>query len=123
MNDRSARGPRILIVEDEPLIAIELEFVLREANFEIADITGKLERALLAIEGGTCDAAVLDANLEGISAAPVAIALASRGLPFLVLSGYASAQQPEALRAAPCLQKPADPAQIVKLLNQILAEI
>ena len=68
------------------------------------------------------NAAVLDANLNGISAAPIAVALVARGLPFLVLSGYAPDQHHEALQAGLCLQKPADPVHVIKLLNQILAE-
>ena len=122
MIDKLARCARILIVDDEPMIAIDLESVLLEAGFEIVGIAGNLEKALSIVESGVCDAAVLDANLNGVSAAPIAAALAARGLPFLVLSGYASDQQPEALRAGRYLQKPANPVQIVKVLNQIVSE-
>lgn len=122
MNDKTGRRARILIVDDEPMIAIFLESVLVEAGFEIAGVTGNLEKALSTVESGICDAAVLDANLDGVSAAPVAAALTARGLPFLVLSGYAADQQPEALRAGRCLLKPADPGQLIKLLNHIVSE-
>ena len=122
MIDKLLGCARILIVDDEPMIAIDLESVLLEAGFEIAGVTGNLEKALSMIQSGICDAAVLDANLDGVSAAPVAAALKARGLPFLVLSGYAADQQPEALRAGPCLQKPADPVQLIKLLNHILSK-
>ncbi len=113
---------RILIVEDEPLIALDLEGMLLDADFEVVDIAGTIEKALVIIEMGKLDAVLLDANLIGVSSAPVAVALAERGLPFLVLSGYAADQQPEAFRAGSYLQKPASPAQIIKLLNDILSE-
>lgn len=122
MNDKRARCARILIVEDEPIIAMDLRWVLTEAGFEIAGVTGNLAKAMSIVESGLFDAAVLDANLAGVSAAPIAVALVARGLPFLVLSGYAPEQQPGAFRAGRHLQKPADPVQIIKLLNQIVSE-
>ncbi|OYU76095.1 MAG: hypothetical protein CFE32_11655 [Alphaproteobacteria bacterium PA3] len=122
MNNSLGHRARILIVEDEPLIALDLEGMLLEADFEVVDIAGTIERALAFIELGKLDAVLLDANLKGVSSAPVAVALAELGLPFLVLSGYAADQQPEAFRAGSYLQKPASPAQIIKLLNDILTE-
>ena len=122
MDDSVGHQARVLIVDDEPLIAMDLEYMLVEAGFIIAGVTGNLQRALSLVESGICDAAVLDANLNGLSAAPIAVALVARGLPFLVLSGYAPEQQHEALRAGRCLQKPADPVRVIKVLNQILSE-
>jgi DNA-binding NtrC family response regulator len=122
MNNSLRHRTRILIVEDEPLIALDLEAILLDADFEVVDIAGTIEKALAIIQMGKSDAVLLDANLKGVSSAPVAIALAERGLPFLVLSGYAADQQPEAFRAGSYLQKPASPTQIIKLLNDILSE-
>ncbi|NOT40068.1 MAG: response regulator [Alphaproteobacteria bacterium] len=115
------RGARILIVDDEPIIALDLEQGLVNAGYEIAGVTGKIEKALSVVASGACDAAILDANLGGASATPIAAALTARGLPFLVLSGYSAHQQPEALRAAPHLQKPANWPQLIKMLSSILA--
>jgi DNA-binding response OmpR family regulator len=120
---KPARRPRILIVDDEPMIAIDLESVLLDAGFEIAGIAGNLEKALSIVESGVFDVAIIDANLNGVSAAPIAVAMAARGLPFLVLSGYALEQLDKALRAGGYLQKPANPAQIVKVLNQMVSEM
>ena len=122
MDDSVGHQARILIVDDEPVIAMDLEYMLVEAGFIIAGVTGNLQTALSLVESGICDAAVLDANLNGLSAAPIAVALVARGLPFLVLSGYAPDQQHEALRAGRCLQKPVDPAHFIEVLNQILSE-
>ncbi|HEX5600756.1 MAG TPA: response regulator, partial [Hyphomicrobiaceae bacterium] len=79
---------RILIAEDEPIIALSLQDLLVEAGFGVACVTGRLHKALALIEGPGCDAAIVDANLRGVSTGPAALALAVRGVPFIVLSGY-----------------------------------
>ena len=88
--DSQAR--RILIVEDEPMLAYAIEESVIEAGFLIAGVTGRLETALAIIESGVCDAAILDANLKGISAGPAASALKALGIPFIILSGYSRDQ-------------------------------
>ena len=85
-------------------------------------MTGKLEKALALIESGACDAAILDANLAGVSASPLASALAARGLPFIVLSGYSSEQLQGAFLGTLFLQKPCRPAQLLQTLNTIVPE-
>ena len=72
---------RILIVEDEPIIALTLQDLLVEAGFEVVCVTGKLQRALAVIEGAGCDAAIVDANLGGVSTSSAALALATRRVP------------------------------------------
>ena len=116
---KQERG-RILIVEDEPLIALELEEFLINAGFKIAAIAGKLEKALALIESGSCDAAIVDANLAGVSASPLASALTARGMPFIVLSGYSSEQLEGAFPGALLLQKPCRPAQVIQALHTIV---
>lgn len=111
---------RVLIVEDEPILAFALEELLIEAEFEIVGVATRLEKALAFIESGVCDAAILDANLAGVSAGPAALALAARGLPFLVLSGYSPDQLSNAFAGAPCLQKPCKPERLVAALRGIL---
>ena len=112
---------RILIVEDEPIIALTLQDLLAGAGFEIAGVAVKLETAFALIESGRCDAAILDANLAGVSATPLASALAERGLPFIVLSGYSPEQLQGAFPGALFfLQKPCRPAQVIRALKTIL---
>ena len=110
---------RILLVEDEPLIALELEELLIEAGFKVA-IAGQLEKALALIEHAAFDAAIIDANLAGVSANPLASALTGRGLPFIVLSGYSSEQLQGKFIGALFMQKPFQPAQLIKALNTIV---
>jgi DNA-binding response OmpR family regulator len=112
--------PRILIVEDEPLIALILEEVLIDAGFAIAGVAGKLDKALALVESDACDAAVVDANLVGVSASPVAIALAARGLPYIVMSGYSPDQMRGEYPRAIFLSKPCRPELLLETLNSIL---
>jgi len=115
-----SRPWRILIVEDEPVLVFALEDALVEAGFEIAGVAARLEKAMPIIESGVCDAAILDANLAGVSAGPAASALTSRGLPFFVLSGYSPDQLPEALSGALRIQKPCRPERAIQALRSIL---
>jgi DNA-binding response OmpR family regulator len=78
---------RVLIVEDEPLIAENLRAILVAAGFEIAGVSAKVEAALRMIEDITYDAAIVDANLAGESASAIVLALSARQIPFVVLSG------------------------------------
>ena len=75
MSVNPRRGLRVLVGEDEPLIAMEIEEVLSDAGFESVQLAATVEQALLLVEADGCDAAVLDANLGGMSAEPVAAAL------------------------------------------------
>lgn len=111
---------RILIVEDEAMLAFALEEYLIDAGYEIAGVAGRLETALAMIQGGVFDAAVLDANLAGVSAGPAASALRARGLPFIIVSGYLPEQLPSAFSGAPSVQKPCPPERIVQALRHLL---
>lgn len=104
---------RILIVEDEALIAMMLDDLLTEAGFEVADVATRIEAALACVENHAFDGAILDANLAGVSSAPVALALAARSIPFLSVSGYATAQQEPAFAAGRHLSKPFDNETII----------
>ena len=66
---------RVLIVEDEPMIAITLEDLLVEAGFGVVGVAGKLDKALALIGSAVFDVAIVDANLAGVSASPAASAL------------------------------------------------
>ena len=120
MTDECARAMRILIVEDEPLIAFEVEQSLTDAGFAVVGVAARVEEALAMVEDGALDAAVLDANLHRVSAAPVAIALTARGLPFVITTGYTREQLPEGFEAGTLIEKPCLPDQIVEALNAAL---
>ena len=81
---------RVLIVEDEAFIAMEMAEALTDAGCEIIGVAASVNKALAILNEKSCEAAVLDANLNGATTAPIAEALRARGIPFLVVSGYAS---------------------------------
>ena len=112
--------PRILIVEDEPMIMLMLESLLTEAGFEVANVATKVEAALAFVDASAFDAAILDANLAGMSSAPVAAALAARSIPFLVVSGYTTTQQSEAFAAGLQIQKPFQTKELIQALRSVL---
>ena len=82
------RSWKIMIVEDQALIAMDLEASLIERGMTVVCICASCEQALAALDGGAAiDAAILDFNLDGENAAPVADALEKRGVPFIFATG------------------------------------
>ena len=122
MPDNKERTGRVLIIEDEPLIALSLEDVLINAGFQIAGVAGKLENALALIESVACDVAIVDANLAGVSASPAAIALAARRLPYIVMSGYSPEQMQGVFPGAHFIQKPCRTELVIETLNALLLD-
>jgi CheY-like chemotaxis protein len=110
---------RILVVEDEPLLAYAFEECLITAGFEIAGVAGRVGQALRMIERGECDAAVLDANLAGVSAGPIASALIALSIPFIVVSGYSLEQQGSAFPGARFIQKPCGLDDLVRAVGDL----
>lgn len=101
----STRG-RILIVEDEPLVGMEIADALETAGFTVLGPVSSNEDALELLAAQGCDAAVLDVNLGRETSEPLARKLTSDGVPFVTLTGYAPDQVPAAFRAARLLTKP-----------------
>jgi DNA-binding LytR/AlgR family response regulator len=100
-------GLRILIVEDEFLLAMELETLLQQRGCMVLGPVSSVGQALTTLDGEQPDLALLDVNLKGERATPVAAALHARGVPFVLITGYSVLQlsEPE-LRAAPRIDKP-----------------
>jgi DNA-binding response OmpR family regulator len=90
----NARILRLLVVEDEALIAMMLEDILEDLGHEVIAVAASVSMALRAIESRRADfdAAILDANLNGASASPIASALRAAEIPFLLASGYEGAE-------------------------------
>ncbi len=109
---------RILIIEDEPMIALYLQELLEDAGFAIIGVASRLAKAMELIKSAVFDVAILDANLAGISSSPAAAALVARSMPFVVLSGY-SMQQQQAFPTPHFLQKPCRPEQLISILSAI----
>jgi DNA-binding response OmpR family regulator len=112
---------KVLIVEDEPLIALEIQSILSRAGFAIAGCVASVDKALAVLEREDCDAAVLDANLRGKSIESVALALCQRGTPFCFVSGYGRVYLPAPFQDAPLLSKPFAPDVLVQAVSRLLA--
>ena len=97
---------RILIVEDEMLVAMNIEAMLLDLGHEVAGLASRLEPALSLAREAAFDVAMLDVNLAGEASFPVADALRERGIPFLFATGYGINGIAEDYRTAPVLQKP-----------------
>ena len=89
-----AQTKRVLVVEDEPLIRILLEDMLGELGYTVAAEAARIEEALEATKNADFDVAILDANLDGEPASPVADALVARGTPFVLPRAMASCPSP-----------------------------
>jgi DNA-binding response OmpR family regulator len=98
---------RILIVEDEPLLAMMLEESLGELGHEVAGSAATVEQGLAALDSTAIDMALLDFTLgENSDAVPIALRLQERGIPFAYLTGHRSLPQGRAIPPAPLLTKP-----------------
>jgi DNA-binding response OmpR family regulator len=120
MIDILTRRPRVLVVEDEWLIADMLEEALRESGFEVAGPAPTVKRALELLAEGALDAAVLDVSLNREPSFPVAEALAERGVPFVFMTGYAEADLPVEFRSRPILHKPFAPEALTSHVSRLL---
>lgn len=112
------KGARVLIVEDAVLLALELETGLSDAGAEVVGPAYELEEAMNLLSG-PIDAAVLDANLNGLSVMPVAEALAARGVPFVFATGYGDTGAPTGFDA-PIIRKPYDVTQVAAAVAAVL---
>jgi PAS domain S-box-containing protein len=113
--------PRILVVEDEALAALELTSELESANFQVIGPAGSVARALALIDDQSlCDGAVLDVNLGHETSEPIALRLIASGTPFVTISGYAADQMPAVFRASALVTKPLRPGRLVQVLKQSL---
>ena len=115
-------GARVLVVEDETLVAMLLEDMIADLGGTIMGSASRVGRALEIVSDLTngIDVAVLDVNLGGEEAFPVAEALAERGVPFAFSTGYGNAGLPAAWRGRPTLQKPFTHEQVRAVLRDAL---
>ncbi|MET0288157.1 MAG: response regulator [Pseudoxanthomonas sp.] len=111
-------GFHILIVEDEPLVALLVEEVMDQAGAR-ATIARDIPQALKALDAIRFDAAVVDINLRGERSWPVTDALAALGIPYILATGNADLGDAR-LQAAPVVAKPYSATQLVKALADAL---
>jgi DNA-binding response OmpR family regulator len=110
-------GSRVLIVEDEFLIALDMGQQLADAGFEVVGPALSVEKALRLVAKPGCDAAVLDINIGGATSEPVAQKLRELDKPFVVLSGYAADDKRPWFGGATVLSKPVSMDDLVAALR------
>ena len=111
---------RILVVEDEPLIAMMLEDFLEVLEKDVAGSADSVVTALALIETGGIDAAILDVNLRGgEKSGPIADALAARNIPFVFATGGSADSELGPYSDRPRLQKPFTMDGVAKALDAL----
>lgn len=110
--------PRVILVEDESLVAMMMEDLLDEVGCDVVASFGALSPAMAWLDGRADlpDGAVLDVNLNGETVFPLAAALAERGVPFIFATGYGAVGD-ERFVEAPLLHKPVDAGRLAPLVS------
>ncbi len=124
MSETSAlNGKRVLLVEDEALVAMLVEDMLADEGCVLAASATRVPEALaIARDAGVdFDLAILDVNLAGEPVFAVAEALAARGVPFAFATGYGAGGLPEVWKTRPTLQKPFTAGDVRVVLERIVA--
>jgi two-component system, response regulator PdtaR len=116
----SSHGLVVLVVEDEFLIAMDLEAMLREHGWRVLGPAATVAKALSLLEDGEMpDVALLDVNLKGETVVPVAEVLRERGVPIVLASAYNhAASMADVLAGAPNIGKPAQERHLLATLKR-----
>ena len=115
-------APRsILIVEDEPLIAMMLEDFLESLGHQVAGSCDNVREALAAVDKGGFDVAILDVNLKGENVWPVASRLRQNGVPFVIASGGHVDPPPAEFASVPVIEKPYTVDRVTPALDAAIA--
>lgn len=113
---------QVLVIEDEFQVGLDLQCLLSGAGFEVVGPMMTLDEALHAAEQAGLQCAVVDANLNGHSAGPVAEKLQERGIPFVVVTGYERPFLPLSFSAAPRIAKPVQASSLLAIVRQLCSE-
>lgn len=118
--NKPVSGRRVLVVEDEVMVAWLLEDLLADLGYAIVGPAARVNQALAMIETEPIDVAVLDVNLNGEMSYPVADALAARGVPFVFVTGYDKNRMLNGYRRFSILQKPFHRSELSDTLAKLL---
>ena len=114
------RRLRVLVVEDEILVAMLIEDMLADLGFEVLGPAMRLDAALKMALDESFDLAVLDVNLANEQSFPVAQLLQERGIPFVFATGYGLRGLDERFKEVTTLQKPFEPDQLANAISLAL---
>ncbi|MBW9091697.1 response regulator [Rhizobium wenxiniae] len=120
MPEHSLHGRRILVVEDEYMIANDLRNELEQEGAVVVGAAGRLDTAFELLESKVqIDSAILDVNLGGDDVFPIAAALIERNVPFVFATGYEASTIPARFNGIPVCDKPIEMHKIRKVLTEI----
>jgi len=114
-------GLTVLVVEDEAIVSFMVEDMLKECGIAVVLHASRLAEAYAILQDRRPDAAVLDVNLSGELAYPLAERLEADGIPFVFATGYGLDGIPPQWRARPVIQKPFQTARLAAALGLVLA--
>jgi CheY-like chemotaxis protein len=97
---------KILVLDDEALIAMEVEAILEDAGYALAGPAADVPEALALLQDGPIDGAILDLEVDGQRSDPVADKLADLAIPFIYLTGHPESALAERHRDARVVSKP-----------------
>lgn len=112
---------RVFIVEDEMLLAMNLEDMLQELGHEVVAVASRIPQALVVAADADFDLAILDVNLAGVFSFPVADVLRKRGILFMFATGYGSNALKENFRTNYVLAKPYGIRELEKAITQVVS--
>lgn len=120
MADLGLRACRILVVEDEYILADELAHELAGAGASVIGPVPTIERALALVEHSTPDGAILDVNLGGEPVFPLADTLLGRGVPVVFTTGYDPVTLPERFAGVQTCEKPINATRIMAAIDRAI---
>jgi CheY-like chemotaxis protein len=119
---KTLAGLRILVVEDEPLVAMLAEEILRDAQAQHVAIANNERAARAILDVGAIDAAVVDVNLWGAPSFTIGARLRGQKIPFVFATGYGDqVRLPDNLVNVPVVTKPFPPGELVAALLKAMA--
>lgn len=119
--NQPASPPRVLVVEDEAIVALNISDVLADLGYAVTDVAAGLIAGLAAVQRGGFDVGLLDVNLKGETSMAIADRLSEAGIPYLFATGYGASMVAERHRGAPVLAKPFAVAELAAALRSALA--
>jgi len=112
---------RVLVVEDEMIVAMMLEDMLTDLGHEVVETAMRLPQAMEAARTADIEIAILDVNLDGTTSYAIAEALDARNVPVIFASGYGSSGLEPAYRDRPTLMKPFLSSDLARAIERTLA--
>jgi PAS domain S-box-containing protein len=117
---QSLAGKRVIVIEDEPLVAMDLESCLATAGCEVVGTAGTVREAKALCGEAQCDAALIDVNLAGYPVDELAATLTKRNIPFAFVTGYGREALPQGFRDALLVAKPFDEAALIATIELLI---